>query len=57
MEELALVGLIVGKEAVQQRRDFHRLAQRKFARLGAVLIENRGLRVLENRYFAPDNRP
>lgn len=47
--ELALVGFIVREKPVQQRRNRHRLAQRKFACLRAVLVKHSDLRIFENR--------
>ncbi len=46
--ELALVGFVVGEEAIEESGDFDRFGQCEFAGLGAVLVENGGLRILKN---------
>ncbi len=46
--ELTLIGFIVGEEAVHQLRYLQWLAERVFASFAAVLVEDGGLRVLED---------
>ena len=46
--EFALVGFVVGEEAVEEIGDFHGFAEGEFAGFGAVLKENGDLRVLKD---------